>query len=476
MKQIIFNPVILSLILLSGLVYLAIGFHLLNRSQRWAINFEKLYVFLFILSIGGVDIELFSRLNPTALYSIGKTLPSAALQLGIYLGCLWLVYSRWQAHLQKSLNFFANLIINSPFFCLHLFWIFLCSLLSETPGQSLKATLVCLSVTIFFIYIGKDYSWQELFNLLLWSQVAIILLSLYYCLLVPSVGAPPGRSWVGVLSHKNALGSQMAISAMFIYLQSLRLPKYKGLCFLLIGLALFMLQQANSGMSKILLVILISLLGVIRSIRRLPPRIALGLMGFFLAIGVGTIILLIENAEYIIVEQLGKDLTLTGRTLFWPLIVNAINRHPLFGYGYQGFWQPWRGIDNPALPIRSPKLGNFIPTHSHNGFLDIGLDLGWLGLAFFIISLLTNIYYGVIHVIRNSEPESAFPLVILTSLAIVNITETGIATVTPFWIFYVMLTARFTMDNISDKLRKNREVRPPLALESPSQFNRSDFW
>jgi O-antigen ligase len=188
-------------------------------------------------------------------------------------------------------------------------------------------------------------------------------------------------------------------------------------------------------------------------------------------------ILITENAEYIIVEQLGKDLSISGRTYFWPLVVNAINKHPIFGYGYQGFWQPWRTIDNPALPIRTPKLGDFIPEHSHNGFLDMGLDIGWLGLAFFIISLLINIYHGVVHVIRTNEYESSMPLIIFTWLIITNVTETGIATISFVWILYILMTARLTMDNTLETLRINSQHQRQTSweLESISETNRTSF-
>lgn len=476
MKELILNPVIFSLLLLMGIVYLLISFQLFNRYGRGTRTFEKICVLLLLLSIGGFKLGLFGKFAPSALYLPGKKLYSLALQVGIYSGCLLLVFSRWKIYLKHSTYFISSLSKQNPFFIIHIFWIFICSLLSDTPEYTLKATLICLLTTIFFIYIGKQFTWQELFDLLLWYQLIILFLSVFYCLFVPSVGRPIG-SWIGVFTHKNALGPVMSMSAIFLYLQSLRVPNYRWLFLSLVGLSVFTLLQANSGMSKVLLVVLISLLGLIRFIRRLPPRLAFALMGFFLAIGVAFLILITENADYIIVEQLGKDLSLSGRTYFWPLVVNAINKHPIFGYGYQGFWQPWRGIDNPALPIRTPKLGNFIPEHSHNGFLDMGLDIGWLGLAFFLISLLTNIYYGVVHVIRNKEIESSIPLVIFTWLIITNVTETGIATISFVSILYILMTARLTMDNTLETLRINSQHQRHTSweLESISETNRTSF-
>ncbi|WP_193874772.1 O-antigen ligase [Coleofasciculus sp. LEGE 07081] len=289
--------------------------------------------------------------------------------------------------------------------------------------------------TTLFIYVGQQYSMREIFNLLFWQYNFILLFSVFF-------GSES-------LLHKNYLGPAMGLSAILLYLQSVRIPKYKWFFLGLTAVAVFYVQQANSGMGKALFVILIALLGFLRFIKRLPPRLAFAAMGMFLAIGISLVILITENAEYIIVEKLDKDMTLTGRTLFWPLIVDAINRQPVLGYGYGGFWQPWRGAENPALPIVSPS--GYVPPHSHNGFLDMGITVGWLGLALFIVSLLMSIYYGVLYLTRSNEPEAVVPLVIFTWLVISNYTETGLASISSSWIFYVLMTTRLTLDTTENK-------------------------
>jgi O-antigen ligase len=165
-----------------------------------------------------------------------------------------------------------------------------------------------------------------------------------------------------------------------------------------------------------------------------------------MSIGIYLSILIADNAEYIIVEKLNKDITLTGRTLFWPIIVEAINRRPFFGYGYQGFWKPDPNPEDPSFPVITPN--GFRPGHSHNGFLDVGVDFGWVGLGLFLISLLTNIYYGILHLNRCQKFHLVgLPLIIFTRLVISNYTETNIIIIASGWSFYVLMTARLSMDN-----------------------------
>jgi O-antigen ligase len=339
----------------------------------------------------------------------------------------------------------------NPFFCIYNLIVLLSSFLSDNPGYTEKASLVFIGTNVFFIYIGKEYTFKDLFFILVWVNIELLLMSVFR--------GNHGGAWTGVFAHKNAFGLTMALVPIVMYLQSVRIPKYRWLFLGLAALAVFCVQKSQSGMAKVLFILLLSLLGFLRFIKRLPPRLAFASMGMFLAIGISLLILISENAEYIIVEKLGKDMTLTGRTYIWSLVVPAINRHPWLGYGYQGFWQPWRGLENPANIIRHPKFGDFIPMHSHNGFLDMALNVGWVGLALFILSLLVNLYYGVQHLTRSKGPESVLPLVVLTWAVMSNITENGIDTITSSWILYVVMTARLTMDNTLDNFRGKPQLQ-----------------
>ena len=80
------------------------------------------------------------------------------------------------------------------------------------------------------------------------------------------------------------------------------------------------------------------------------------------------------------------DATFTGRTDIWSFIYTHIQQSPILGNGFRGFW---------SLGGASPKHGSeieFIRTigSGHNGFLDVTLDLGIVGLAL----LLAMIYAG----------------------------------------------------------------------------------
>jgi len=174
-------------------------------------------------------------------------------------------------------------------------------------------------------------------------------------------------------------------------------------------------------------------------------------------------IIVSENLKFIVVDTLNKDMTLTGRTDFWPIIVHKINQHPLGGYGLSGFWQPWRGADNPGGDIIVAKT-EFRPSHSHNGFLDLGLDLGWLGVALFACSFINNVAKGVVYLSKARLPESGLPLLLLTYNLMTNLTETGLVGITSIWFWYVVTTVRLTLDTSGKSYSETKRSVEPTAL------------
>jgi O-antigen ligase len=94
-------------------------------------------------------------------------------------------------------------------------------------------------------------------------------------------------------------------------------------------------------------------------------------------IGFGTSAPFLGGANIsIFTSSLNRDNTLTGRTEVWEDVLPAMRARPLLGYGFGSFWTDARR----ALYL--------IPT-AHNGYLDILLQLGEVGLVFYAVWLLS---------------------------------------------------------------------------------------
>ena len=87
------------------------------------------------------------------------------------------------------------------------------------------------------------------------------------------------------------------------------------------------------------------------------------------------------NVSGMILDLLGRDRTMSGRTWIWEM-VEETHTDPLIGAGFYSFWST-----DAAREISALFLGTL--NSAHNGFLEMYLDGGAIGLALLILLLLT---------------------------------------------------------------------------------------
>jgi O-antigen ligase len=120
---------------------------------------------------------------------------------------------------------------------------------------------------------------------------------------------------------------------------------------------------------------------------------------------------------------LGRDVTLTGRTAIWEHItLTTVN--PLFGAGFFNFWGQSRG----KAIMAAMKTG--IPS-AHNGYLDIYLDGGFIGLGL----LFCVLFGGVSRVIKNFRVGrfQQFRFAFLIAAIFYNLSESAFARPSVLW-------------------------------------------
>ena len=72
-------------------------------------------------------------------------------------------------------------------------------------------------------------------------------------------------------------------------------------------------------------------------------------------------------------RQVGRNPTLSDRTLIWSTVL-SLHTNPIVGTGYESFWL------GPRLLRIWPVVGQI--NEAHNGYLDIYLNLGVIGVSF----------------------------------------------------------------------------------------------
>ena len=459
MKDILRVPMFgLMLFCLASIAFVTI-YSLVARHHRFAATFEKICVgilFFTITSSSGVSPTLFQKLHPVVFMNLKTTAPTIIGQISIYFGMVILLFPRLKKTTKKTVNVVIKWILGDPCFCLFLLLMTLSALWSQTPEFACRVIGCMWALTWVSIYVGKQYSWSELYGLLRWLTCVLALWG------VVQTNPSSDGCWTGILNHKNPFSFQMANTASLWILYAFREPKYRYLSLFITLIALVGLQKGCSGASRVLTVILISFWVYLSVLKRLPVKWAFLCFLLFLVGSICIAIVVLNNLEAIVVDGLKKDMTLTGRTNFWPLIIDRINENsPIFGYGAGGFWQSWRGLEDPAYGIVDVKSG-FVPPHSHNGFIDILCDLGWGGLSLFVLSFCNNIFRGVKYMIQESFPESALPLYLLTFTLMTNLTEGGFLAVGTYWCWYVVLSVKLSLDTTA---KNNQHIQNPAGIK-----------
>jgi exopolysaccharide production protein ExoQ len=107
------------------------------------------------------------------------------------------------------------------------------------------------------------------------------------------------------------------------------------------------------------------------------------LSGVILAVFLSPLIIVAMVAPDTLLELIGKDPTLTGRTEIWTYVITDIWMKPWLGWGYFSFWQ----LTNPAA-LEISNTVHWVVPHAHNGLLESLLEIGVIGTALFAFILI----------------------------------------------------------------------------------------
>jgi O-antigen ligase len=257
--------------------------------------------------------------------------------------------------------------------------------------------------------------------------------------------SPLGRAYdpsggpvnTGVTTNKNSLGLiafVITIGAVWCLIQVLYDKKRPNRTRRLVAtgtLVVFgfvVLQQAHSATS-IACTVLGSLLMFathLPVIKRTPAGIhvlVLSLLGFGGA-------MMLFGGEGAVLGALGRDSTLTGRTEIWAAVL-PMCPNGLVGAGFESFWNTYGGH------IRS--LGTFASgiNEAHNGYIEVYLNLGWMGIGIIALILVSGYLRAAAAFRRNPEVGSLM-LAYLATTAIYSVTEAGYRILTPTWTFLLI--------------------------------------
>ncbi len=186
----------------------------------------------------------------------------------------------------------------------------------------------------------------------------------------------------GLTDHKNTLGQFCGLTLAFVLAalaEASGRPRTYVLCALLAALAVTV-ALTQSATAVVLCATAIALFFTVALCQRIRRPILIG----FLATGV--LAAVAAAALTGIVDPfgaLGRDTTLTGRAEIWAFVELYVKQSPWLGYGYRAF--PLADL----LRI-DPRWGldSYIVGSTHNAYLAIVTEIGFVGLAAYAAWLL----------------------------------------------------------------------------------------
>lgn len=194
-----------------------------------------------------------------------------------------------------------------------------------------------------------------------------------------------------------------------------------------VAMALWLFWMADSATSFACfligggLIAVTSLLGLARK----PTAVHL-LVGAILALSVSVLFLDVDTG---FVEAMGRDATLTGRTGLWAHLLDT-NKTSWFGVGFETFWIGER------LEYLWEKYW-WRPNQAHNGYLEILLTLGWIGVALLIFVMAWG-YRNVLGSLREDPELGRLRLAYFVVAVLYNLTEAAFKVMHPVWIAFLL--------------------------------------
>ncbi len=312
---------------------------------------------------------------------------------------------------------------------------------SANPGvtiQSLRSDFI--PINLFAIYLTVRFSRASCFKLFYLSVLIISLISLFYGFFLPSIGrhpindiAYPG-AWRGIFGHKNGFGYNLTLTNVFLGIQFLDYRHKKPWINWLISGILMAGTLASESLSA--LVISGFALGVTwiycRNYRWQGKPTLLFLQIFLMSVvAISVMISVFWNPLF---TALGKDPTLSSRTLIWDYVLSKVAQSPILGFGKSAFWKV------PYLFVDIWRTAHHVPPHAHNGYVDLLAELGYVGLFCFLIALIPvlikvlRLAYGAVNIY------DIWPLSFMVVFLVGNYVESVLLRGASFsWLIFVVI-------------------------------------
>jgi O-antigen ligase len=351
-----------------------------------------------------------------------------------------LIFTAFVALARRRLNWFAVICENWPIFLFYAF-LLMSVLWANSPVISFKRWFKEFGNIAVLLVILTDPRPQQAIRAVFVRCACLLLpLSLVFIRYFPSLGrfytSHGGGEVTGVTTQKNSLGVLLLVCGLVLLWdwlelrkeqrssKSMRLETKIHFGLLLLGLYLLHLSDSKTSMVCLFFGAAIIIATRLPFFRNQPHLLGMGALAVVL-----TFWILDETVgvKEKMVTNLGRDMTLTGRTDVWRELL-GLHTDPLLGVGFMSFW------DDQRLQSQLPE---WVAKSAHNGYLEEYLAGGWVGIFFLTVMLLCTglrINKGL----GQGGDYGAVRLAIFSVFLIGNYSESNIACMSPIGFLFLL--------------------------------------
>lgn len=290
------------------------------------------------------------------------------------------------------------------------------SIWSADPGSAMKYGVSLVFNVMFCSWWTSRYTVPEMLRLALFAILGMVGVSLLLWFASADIvryidpharpniiGGEPVR---GLFNHKITAGLYSCIGILLVLIIRSVPARFTAGATLL-----FFLLLTGSASAVVLLVISCGLIAAVRLGRRIrlsPNGFMVSLLAVVAFATFGALLL-----KDPVLEMLGRDATLTGRTLLWGWGLSAIWSSPILGWGYQSYFE---SNDAYMHLISFIEFSNYDVPHFHNAYIQTAVDLGVPAMLAYVGMMFSAMRAGYSRSLDSREIEFELSVALIAVL------------------------------------------------------------
>jgi exopolysaccharide production protein ExoQ len=360
----------------------------------------------------------------------------------------------------------SEIVENNGWFIAFLLYCLIAVFWSDFPFVALKRWIKILGYPIITLIVLTEPNFEEaLTRLMKRSAYVLVPVSILFIKYYPHWGVrydpwTGNQMRIGITTGKNQLGADCLIVGFFFFWYLLRVWRAERsrwrrneLCLIagFLVMIAWLLLEAHSTTAIICFFVGITLMVLLGT-----RWIKKDFIGTYLLAALTLIVAaeLVFGISGSFSEAMGKSSTFSGRTILWKQLLE-MHTNPIFGTGFESFW----------LGERLEQLEGiffFVPNEAHNGYLEIYLNLGLIGLAL-LIGLITATFWKVRSSLFQNFEWGRYRLGFFVCVLLYNFTESGFRLFNPILLIFYIIGMEYPRNNLIAMQTPRAEARHEFA-------------